>query len=178
MHEKIGSGHEHNVMESKFPHRVLKTPTIANQLMFWFFNIHPKVIRDEHREVEEQLKNSEIKFPQWRVFILPQFNKKYGPLLLNKGYVTMQERLSEDSSLPQSEIAAILKNERNTYLQHRYEQSPDNFITQKNSLYYIDPTKSLSISSILDRKGILSKKRYRKIRDMIKKDIKSVMGKG
>ncbi|EKD90948.1 MAG: hypothetical protein ACD_30C00055G0001 [uncultured bacterium] len=170
----IGSGHEHIVFKGQNPDYVYKTPTLLNQAMFWIFNFDPRIINGEYKEIEDQLKNSNIKFPEWRVLAFPNgLESKRKPRLLwrflsKKTYVVRQKWIEEDNSI--SDVRNIIKSETPELI-HRYDTNPTNFISHENSVYYIDPTKSVSLSGILDRLGILSKKRYRLIRDKIFKTL-------
>lgn len=173
-HEQIGSGKEHRVYQSRFPEWVLKKPTLKNQLMFWLFRFNPKIVRAEHEITADALQSTQVLFPKWRVFILPQFNKKFGPFTLNKGYVTAQEKIIEDNSLSKQEIIEILKSEEQSYLLARFDISPDNFMTQDKKLYNVDPTKGIMFSGIMDRLGIMSKQRHHRIRTLIKNDLAKI----
>lgn len=170
-HEQIGHGYEHNVFQSRFPELVLKTPTVRNQLIFSICGFSPELVRTERQEADLSVRKSPVIYPRWRVFMHPQFNRKFGPFNF-KSYVIAQQEVFEDHSLNADQIAEKIKDSGDWYHLVRFQQSTDNFLTQDKQIYCVDPTKSTSPIGILDRKGIISKRKYFRIKQMVKRDIK------
>lgn len=176
--EMIGKGHEHKVFRAKREyllngqkrHLALKTPTFINQLLLFVFNFSPDIISQEHHEAEDLLLNTPVKIPEWRVITMPTWKRekqlqKPWRYFFNrgKGYITIQELIEEDNSI--ADIRGVLKD--TPWLLHRFNTNPTNFITQKGEVYYIDPTKSIHLSGILDRLHILPKEKYSQIQQEI-----------
>lgn len=174
----IGKGHEHKVYQSKREHLVLKTPTLLNQIYFWIFKFDPSIIRDEHQQAKEMVSQTNVDIPQFRVFTFKNWKK--GNYLKKpwrffyyrgRGYVTVQEKIFHRQ--PQFDVRQELEKQNLHYLSYRYQIHPENFlITGAGRIYYVDPTKSVSLSGILDRKGILPSKKYAQISIWFKNKLK------
>ncbi len=169
-HQKINGGWEHNVYQAKKSESlILKTPKLTTRLLFTLSNTHADFARIEHEAVERSIQGTKVKLPKWRIFVLPQF--RHFPMFPHPtAYVTVQEKIITDNSVP--DIPDLLRSEGLIDLLYRYYINPDNFISKGGLVYYVDPTEGISPAKIFENKGIISKKRYRRIHYLIQKDLR------
>lgn len=160
----IGRGKEHKVFRNQESGEVVKIPHLYNALMlrFLFGGLRALV-----QEIDNTIKtvegtNGEVQVPKTRI---TSDRKSY--------YIIRQEFIAEDRSI--NDIRTVLQKHRLTSLVTRYDVSPDNFASQGNVVYVIDPTKN-PFTRIIDRFGIIDEqkkasivKRRNQVRDILRR---------
>ncbi len=127
--EKIGTGWEHEVFESKIEGWVLKRPKgVALALFRLFFKSPSDVLKQELDYHSERLKRNYIKFPETRIFTI------------GKGYIVAQRIIEEDLSLNPLDIRGKLEQTGDQYLIDLYQRDSSNFRSNNGDLFCLDLT--------------------------------------
>jgi hypothetical protein len=152
----VGQGWEHQVYRSKsHPNKVIKVPTPESLRFFKFFRLDPKLVQKEYQEAVSLVADTTIKIPDTRF------------LYLRDRYYIVQDFIEEDFSLKNAR--ELLKNQGLFELLEKYDRGGSNFISNRGTLYWIDPTVGGSITGFLARRGVLSRRKTRQIKSLIQK---------
>lgn len=155
--EKVlyAQGHEHFVFKSRQEGRLLKIPTLANQLWFLLCGFKPEMVKKEFAEFEAMAENTRVKIPPSRIFAFSSWRF---------GYIIAQEEIKDDGSI--KDIRKVLIEDGLNDLALSFDINSENFIPRSGFVYCIDPTHGISISSFFARKNLISPTLYQKIRQI------------
>ncbi len=157
--ELIARGMEHRVWKSKKgnPDIVLKTPRLANHLSLLGFDPASKM-RQELAEAKVSLTNTDIRIPRTLIYGV---SKRIIANLRIASYVIGQKHIREDGSIHNHQ--GHLESQGLPSLVQECKHEPKNFISEKGTLYWVDPTRGM-MGRVLERTGLIKLEDYRKFR--------------
>lgn len=150
----INQGKEHFIFDSSRDGWILKRPKFLQVMVLNVLSKYPsEIIKEELKSVGNVFLESGIKIPKTKVFTF------------KGGYVMVQRKVVEDSSLNEQQKHILIVRSKHRYVYDYYVNNSDNFISNNGSLYCIDP--SLGYARILKILGVVSYQTQTKIRGIL-----------
>jgi hypothetical protein len=109
------------------PNYVLKTPNFWESLFMRLFRHNPRLLRNDLKHYQELLRDSPVKIPDTKVFVF------------GNNYCILQEFVKPDNSV--DIIKQVVLEQGIPILRHKVVDSPENFISSRGHVYWIDPIK-------------------------------------
>lgn len=155
----IGRGREHVVFRAKHRNNiVLKKQTWLSLVSLRLAHLNAQDVLAEIRDACQMVEGSRIRIPNTRLF----------PFRNGRSYILAQTFIEEDQSVPN--IREYIAREQIPFLVDKFDLNPSNFITCKNIVYWVDPTKGASLlARPLEKLGLLNRIKYVTLKARVKR---------
>lgn len=143
------SGREHWVILSSCKRHVRKIPTLDTLVSFPLGFTTADIIADEYQQAQLTINQTKVKIPPTRIRVFSKFF-----------YRAVQTYIEEDGSIPN--IRQHLAEQNVPILLDEFDITPENFISNLGTVYFVDPTKG-PICRLVERWKIMPYPKQRRI---------------